>query len=159
MASLDDLLLALNERYNVVKKQNEIQKAFSLLDAYLNKSAPEGTAAYEYGKLLYDTAKINKIDLNEALQSSGGLTGSYRPGIGQSANQIALINALFSGETALPESVSYKLPTNILESVVKQNLIDRALLDIDPIANAIVNPSNSGNLRESLKQTFLKPEK
>lgn len=159
MASLDDLLLALTERYTVVKKQNELQKAYSLLNAYLNKSAPEGTAGYEYGKLLYDTAKTNQIDLNEALLNSGGITGSYRPGIGQSADQIALINALFSGETKFPENVSYKLPTDILDSIAKQSLIDRALLDIDPIANAIVNPSNSGEFTESLKQVLSKPKK
>lgn len=150
MASLDDILTALQARAAILKKQNDAQKAYNIIDAYLSNKAPEGTAAFEYGKLLSNEAEKQKIDLNEALMGSGGLTGRYRSGIGQSKDQIALIN-LLSGEIPLPENVSYNLPIDILTNVVKSNLIDRALLDIDPVANAIVNPSNDSDFSGSLK--------
>lgn len=151
MASLDDIITALQARAAILKKQNEAQKTYAILDAYLNNRSPEGTAAFEYGKLLSNEAKNRKIDLNEALLNSGGLTGSYSPGIGQSSDQIALHNLLFSGEMQLPQDVNYNLPSDILNQVIKNNLLERALLDIDPIANAMINPTNDSDFSGSLK--------
>lgn len=163
MASLDDIIEALQTRNAIIKKRNDTQKAFNLMEAFKTESAPPGSAAYELGKYLTEKAISDQIDLDAAFTSSGGITGRYRPGPGQSADQIALENLLTNAPNAFTEqqNLSYSLPADALEKIAKQNLIQKALLDIDPVAQSIANPSSKSSeldLLGALKSVFTSQE-
>jgi len=163
MASLDDIIEALQARNSIIKKRNYAQKAYGLMKAFETESVPPGSAAYEIGKYLTEKAIAEQIDLNAAFTSMGGITGSYKPGVGQSADQIALENLLTNAPNAFAEQegLSYSLPAAILDKIGKKNLIEKALLDIDPVAQSIANPRpklSDIDLLGALKSVFTSEE-
>jgi hypothetical protein len=161
MASLDDIIEALQTRNSIIKKRNAAQKAYGLMKAFETESAPPGSAAYEIGKYLTEKAMADQIDLNTAFSSMGGITGSYQAG--SSFDQIALENLLTNAPNAFAgqEGLSYSLPAEALNKIAKQSLLEKALLDIDPVAQSIANPRpklSELDLLGALKSVFTSEE-
>ena len=150
MASLDDILIALQARAEYLRKKDAADKVLRLVNQYKENKSSEGSAAYEYGKFMNEQIAKQKIDL-PLIQDY--LPLQRRPGIGYSPDLIKLGNLWDSSELHALENVTYNLPSDILKKVTNDLLL-QALLDTDPIANAMINPSNDSDFRSSLQRAL-----
>ena len=150
MASLDDILTALQARAEYLRKKDPADKVLRLVNQYKENKSPEGSAAYEYGKLMNEQIAKQKIDLN-FIQDYIRIMN--QPGSGYSPDLIKLGNLWDPSELNASENLTYNLPNDILKKVTNDLLL-QALIDTDPVANAMINPTNDSDLRSSLERAL-----